>query len=765
MADEAIYPINPDLRDILARAKGFYDDGRAADAEKLCREILSESPDDFEALHLLALSLQKAGDLEEAVSNYASALALRPNDPVALNNFGTALSKLRRFDEAFECYDLALAARPHYAQALHNRGAARLEHGRVGDALTDFTAAITHKPDNVQTFFLRAKAYAALMRFGEAQSDLSRVIAARPDRVDALGMNGSILVQLGRHEEALASLDHALALKPNLAVALATRALALEQLGRLEESLANYDKALALQPDFAEALVNRGNTLRELGRPEEGLASYDMAIQCRPDFDGAICNRGNVLVDLLRFDEALECYARALKLAPGDAEHHFSLAVLLLRLGLEDGWRHYEWRKKKKAWRGVKITGPEWQGEPVTGKRILLYCEQGLGDSIQFVRFTRMVAARGAQVYVWGPAQLAALLQSFGPEVTVIRDGTALPEFDMQAALMSAPFALGLSPREIPAETPYLAVDTKRVAYWASRLPTDGFCVGISWQGNPDYPDDKQRSIPLAVFAALSQIDNVRLISLQKHVGLDQLAALPAGMVVETLPADFEEGPDAFLDAAAVMMSLDLIVTPDTAPAHLAGALGRPIWIALKHVPDWRWMMDRDDSVWYPTARLFRQTKPGDWDGVFASIAEELRKLACQGGLRPALTQNSVSIPISIGELIDKITILRIKRERITAPAKRANAGKELKLLESIKLRFAGHITGIDQLEAELLAVNRKRWDIEDHLRSCELRADFGDEFIALARAVYMTNDLRSAVKRRISELTNSALFEEKLQA
>jgi hypothetical protein len=283
------------------------------------------------------------------------------------------------------------------------------------------------------------------------------------------------------------------------------------------------------------------------------------------------------------------------------------------------------------------------------------------------------------------------------------------------------------------------------------------FKVGIVWQGNPNPEADLARSAPLAAFAPLAAIPGVRLISLQKGYGVEQLADLSAGMRVESLGDDFDAGPDAFVDTAAAMGALDLVVTCDTSVAHLAGALARPAWVALKQDAEWRWLRGRDDSPWYPTLRLFRQTRRSVWSDVFAAMAAELETLVASRG-----AARTIDIPGAVGELIDKIAILRIKERRIDDPEKLANVRRELALLTAKRDESGLARTDLAPLEAELATVNERLWDVEDEIRLCEKAGDFGERFVALARAVYVVNDRRSAIKREINRRCNSAIVEEK---
>jgi len=303
------------------------------------------------------------------------------------------------------------------------------------------------------------------------------------------------------------------------------------------------------------------------------------------------------------------------------------LRLLIGRFG--DGWADHEWRwQANNLPKPAKIIGRPWRGEDLRGRSIAVYSEQGLGDVIQFVRYLPLLIERGAVVSLFVPENLIRLLRPFSPPVTISASTDDRVSFDFQCALMSLPLWFRTDLSSIPNAIPYLTAENDLVARWNQKLGSHGFKIGIAWQGKPGGPIDQGRSIPLAEFAPLAKIAGVRLISLQKTHGLDQLKRLPADTNIETFGEEFDSGSDAFVDTAAVMRNLDLIITSDTSIAHLAGALGRPTWIALKQVPDWRWLLERDDSPWYPTVRLFRQQTAGDWKSVFTKIDRELRSLA-----------------------------------------------------------------------------------------------------------------------------------------
>jgi hypothetical protein len=459
--------------------------------------------------------------------------------------------------------------------------------------------------------------------------------------------------------------------------------------------------------------------------------------------------------------EAITSLRRAVELRGEFPEAAWNLGYLLLLQGnFVEGWLHYESRRIQKGTTWIRLKGPEWRGEPLEGKRLLLYAEQGFGDALQFVRFVRVAARMGAKVMVGVHPPLAGLFSMMDEKPMIVRHGEPTPDFDYHAPIMSMPFILGLDekqiPGQIPGDVPYLRADAARISAWKARLPRSTFRVGIAWQGSKA---DPKRWVPLNAFAPLSRVPGVTLISLQKTDGLDQLAGRPAGMTVETLGPDFDAGPDAFLDTAAVMINLDLIVSIDTGIAHLAGALGRPVWIALKYYPDWRWLLDRTDSPWYPTARLFRQRQKGEWKAVMEEIADELASLLGRTSETPD-SSSPVLAPVSIGELIDKIVILEIKAARVTDACKLMEISKELNLLNQIDYGAAESRQEINALKEELRQINDTLWDIEDRIRDCERAQDFGPRFVELARAVYKTNDRRAAVKRRINEASGSAIKE-----
>ena len=431
----------------------------------------------------------------------------------------------------------------------------------------------------------------------------------------------------GRLDEALASFDAAIALDPDYAEAYNARGGVLHTLKRFDEALASFDRAIAVKRDYASAFNNRGITLKALGRPEDALTSYDTAIALNPSQAETHNNRGNLLTELNRLDDALASYDKAILLKPDFADAFKNRGQLKLMTGrFDEGWRDYEWRFDAQGFPDKKpaFEAPAWNGEDLSGRHIVVFGEQGMGDTIQFARYLSLLARKNADVTFVTDSKLVRVLHSLPEKIRIVEKISRSTRFDFQCALMSLPLRFRTDLSSIPNAVPYLESDGELVAHWRQRIGSHGLKIGIAWQGSPFNKLDAGRSISLRQFVPLARIPGVRLISLQKHFGTDQLAQLPGDITIETLTS-LDDGADAFIDTAAIMANLDLVVTCDTSIAHLAGALGRPVWVALKYVPDWRWMLDREDSPWYPTMRLFRQKAEGDWTPVFTGIEQRIR--------------------------------------------------------------------------------------------------------------------------------------------
>ncbi len=617
---------NPVGRNILGDIR--LKQGRPRDALREFDAALAMVHSFPEAHSNRGVALQELGRLADALAAEDRALSYRSDYVTAHFNRGNILKDLGRSDDAIAAYDRALKGQPAFPEALVNRGMALLDKGEALDAQKDFRRAVTLRPDYIAAHVGTATAYQRLGQVSEALVAIDAALAIDPENRDALLAQGAILNSAGRYADALAVADRLLARNADDGAAHVARSGALWRLKRLDEALAAADTAVRVAPKAHESHTARGIILGELGRFDEVWPVLDTASRLGADGFNFHRTRAVALSEAGRVEQALAAYGQALAAEPHNPLGHHYRSFALLALGdFEEGWAEHEWRLRHTEFSRPEMlkVAPLWKGEDLAGKKVLLYSEQGHGDAIQFVRYAPLVAARGGQVTLLVHGALRRLFAANFPDMDVTDNMAMRSGFDYQAPLMSLAHILGTTDESlIPRDMPYLVADDERIAKWRARLGDNGFKVGISWQGNPEYPNDRLRSIPLARYAPLAAVPDVRLISLQSFIGLDQLANLPEGMKVETLGEEIVNNPDGFREVAAVMANLDLMIMSDTGPAHLAGALGRPVWVALRERPDWRWMVERSDSPWYPTMRLFRQKTPGDWDGVFTEIAAAL---------------------------------------------------------------------------------------------------------------------------------------------
>lgn len=429
----------------------------------------------------------------------------------------------------------------------------------------------------------------------------------------------------GRLDDALIVFDALARQHPKVAEVHVSRGAVLHALAQYDEAIRAFDSALAIAPASFDAHCGKSAAFERLGRMEDALASSDCAIEIQPGSALAHNNRAIALKELRRLDDAIASYDRAIALIPQFAEFHWGKALCLLLLGrFEEGWSLYEWRKRLPQAEQRSDSVPIWSGaESLAGKILLIQAEQGLGDTLQFCRYAVLAQKMNGKIVLRVPDILVRLLKNLGDQITVVGESEPVPDHHYRIQLLSMPLAFGTSAMNIPSQVRYLRAEPPAVALWKKRIGDGGFKIGIVWHGDRQKSADPGRFFALRYLERISKLPGVRLISLQKNDGVEQLHDLPDGMLVETL-VNCDFGADAFVDTAAVMESLDLIITSDTAVAHLAGALGRPVWVALRHVPDWRWLLDRQDSPWYPSMRLFRQASRGNWPSLFAAMEAQL---------------------------------------------------------------------------------------------------------------------------------------------
>ena len=592
----------------------------------LSRAIALE-PDYAEALISRGLVLMKLKRFKEAFADYTRVTILLPDHAEAFNSRGVCLKNLMYFDEALADYERALAIKADYVEVFNNRGNLLRELKRFDEALADYDKALDLKPDHVSALNNRGNLLRELKRFDEALADYDTVLDLKPDDVSALNNRANLLRELKRFDEALADYDKALSIPHDQPQTLNKRANLLKELKRFDEALADYDKALDQKPDHVSVLNNRANLLKELKRFDEALADYDKALDLEPDYVPVLNNRGRLMTELKRFDEALADYDKAISIDSNYGDAHFNKSIQLLLHGeYKSGWRLYEWRWKGTSFSSPirKFTKPRWLGnEDLSGKTILLHWEQGLGDTIQFSRFARNVTELGCKTVLEVQKPLFELMKSIEGVDQVTVSGADLPPFDFHCPLMSLPLAFGTTLETIPATIPYIRSTDDKLAEWSDKLgPKLKPRVGIAWSGSASHKNDQNRSMPLEqILRAVPE--GFEVLSLQNEVRTTDQNTLEH---LDHLDHFKHFGADLynFTDTAALCELMDVIVSVDTSVAHLAGALGKPVNLLLPHNPDFRWLLDRYDSPWYPTIKLFRQGPERSWKPLLEAVHADL---------------------------------------------------------------------------------------------------------------------------------------------
>ena len=547
-----------------------------------------------------------------------------------LANFGIGASGL-------SAHWKGASARTLNLSRLQRQAYQSFQQGHLDKAERLCAAILKHRSDNFDALHLLGLAHLHRRRPTQALDFLSKALRANAGSVEAMSNLGLAFHTFRRFEEAIATYRNALMLAPGDPEILFKLGNAFLELGRINEALASFDEALAKNPSLVGALVNRGNTLLRFNRPVEAIESYDRALALMPSHPQILVNRGHALRRLDRPVEALAELTSAIAGAPEFPEAHFEAALARLTLGdFETGWQEYEWRWKTGSFvdKQRALRAPQWHGEvPLSGKTILLHAEQGFGDTIQFIRYAPLVAERGARVICEVQPELVQLLSGLEDQfesIAIVAQGGKLPPFDLHCPLLSLPLAFGTGLETIPARMPYLTASPARQQYWRDRLLQCGPRAGFVWSGSSGHKNDANRSIPLASFAALLERTPFGCFSLQRDLREGDREEL------RKIPNLVDLGPELadFTDTAAVISQLDVVVSVDTSVAHLAGAMGKPVVILLPYAADFRWLRERQDSPWYPTAKLLRQPAFGDWDSVIGRLADELQSDLRAGGGR-----------------------------------------------------------------------------------------------------------------------------------
>ncbi len=584
--------------ELLQEGFDFQRKGDFAAAEASYRRILDADPLDGDALYLVGFLYHQQGDNARAVPHLVEAVAQRPCEPMFLKGLGDALLAGGQRDRARECYLRAVSADPTFVGGLIALGEIEAVDHNLEDAVRWFRTAIDKDPKSVRGYVGLGRVLRDLENYEGAERCLRLGITLEPDSFEAIATLGEVRMKQGYHAEAEACFRH----------------------------------ALDLRPGVPQVLNNLGSALKEQGRPAEAIPVYLDAYEREPQQAAVSFNLGGAYSALGRRDEAIRWYDRATAVAPDYAEAHANKSLLLLQAGdFRRGWKEYQWRFKindpRQKIDARVLPGPEWDGGAFDGKTLLVRSEQGAGDMIQFCRYLPLVKARGGRVILETHRRLSRLLKNVdGADRIITIAETANTPFDLWTPLLSIPAFFTHSLESIPCAKTYLSPEAELVAATRIHVARERFAVGLCWQGNREYVGDRERSLHLSALEPLLRLPGIRFYSLQKGDGVDQIAALPESLRPEDLGSRLDNGGDGFVETAAAMMHLDLVISTDTAIPHLAGALGRPVWLLLSSNPEWRWFQAGDRSPWYPSMTLFRRADGEPWDALVQRVAERVQE-------------------------------------------------------------------------------------------------------------------------------------------
>ena len=615
----------PDSHVYLNLALACLGAGDLGRARAACRVALNHNERSGKAWALLGdIELQNRNP-KEAVAAYGRALRLPSGVARAAQALGNQLCREQRYQEALGIYARGIAAEPGNADLHFTMGAAAAAAGKVEEARSSYLKALQYRPKFPEAHLNLGNLLYDARHFAAAAAAYSRAIALRPEYAKAYCNLGNALSEMGEHTKAIACYERALALDEGAVAARHNLGNALLHSREYDRAEKCFREVLNAEPGRAAHHNSLGNVLLRQHRDAEAEASYNRAVALEPGYAAAHINLANALLQLGRVEEMKQHYRRGVELDPASAGGQYNLGLVLLRDGdYLEGWLKHEWRWDFRELQQPRrhFSQPQWRGEPLNGAIILLHAEQGLGDTLQFIRYAPLVAARGGRVFLEVQPRLRRLLEGMSGVERVIVRGDTLPEFAWHSPLMSLPLAFRTTVDTIPVATPYLRADPALVAAaWQVCPPIDKrLRVGLAWAGNPSNKGDAQRSMALEQLAPLADVPNAIFYSLQLGAAAEQIQPLQDRFpLIDACSRDKD-----FAETAAVAATLDLVISVDTSTAHLAGAMGLPLWVMLPHLADWRWMEEREDNPWYPTARLFRQPARGDWVSVVQALCAAL---------------------------------------------------------------------------------------------------------------------------------------------
>ncbi len=577
-----------------------------------------------------AFAHHQAGRLAEAEAIYRALLAQPPSPPQAAYLLAIALLQQGRAGEAAERFEAVLADQPDHADAAYHLGLARQIEGRLEDAAAAYRWADNLGGGSVGLFLNLGAALQGLKRHPEARHAYEQALAREPGHAGALCNLGALLREEGRLAEARIHLDRALAGDPDSLDALQNRALVRRELGEAEGAIADYRALVAKAPRRVEGWINLGVLLKERDRLAEARQAFETAQGVAPDSVEAAANLGALDLIESRFAEARQAYDRALAIDPGHVGARFNRGFLnLLEGDYPQGFADWEARLALPEMAAFRLPGPVWDGTPIAGT-LLLQAEQGYGDTLNFVRYAGLAAKRAGRLVLRVQPALAALFEAgFGAIATIVAQDRPPPAYDAWALMMSLPARFASTIDSLPADFPYLVADPDRVAAWRRRLGPGGLAVGLVWRGSPGFKGEPSRAPGLAPLRPVLDVSGPRFVALQRGEGRAEIAALGlSDRLIDLGDPDDPMVGEGFDATAALVQALDLVITTDTAMAHLAGALGKPVWVILSSHPDWRWGARGEATPWYPSARLFRQAERGRWDEVGLAVAQALGRMA-----------------------------------------------------------------------------------------------------------------------------------------
>jgi tetratricopeptide (TPR) repeat protein len=670
-----MYVINTPIENMDTHMDGamtLYAGGDHAGAQALCRTVLRVEPHNVRALYLygtmliqggqlddavetlsravalapgfagtrinLGVALRATGRLEEASQAYAAAIEIDPGNADVHLNLGNCLKDMGRYAEAEASYERCLELKPNYALAYDNLGLVLREQSKIDEAARMFRKAIELAPNVVSAYNNLGGVLLDAGRAGEAKEALLKAIALDPVDVNALGNLADAERRLENYAEAARIATMATCIDPNFAEGYLIVGLCQTEMGDNAGAIDSYRKALTLRPRHADARYNLARCLRYAQRYDEAIAEFKQAIELRPDFAEAYNALGALYQEIVEVDNAMRCYDKAIELEPAHVSAHWNRALMRLTIGDYDrGLTDFEWRYKL-AHEHVEYTEiKQWDGESLQGKRLLVRAEQGFGDTIQCLRFLPQLRESGAHVTLECQPGLGEFIRDAGLCDVVFEANPSAPpdpgDFDRQIWLMSVPGILGIQFDTIPANIPYLKVRQSAEQEWSAKLDAirdeqgTQIVAGIVWAGSRKNSNDHLRSMPMQRMEALADVDGVTLVSVQQGPQVTQIPEW-AGSAPLVIPNPVVR---SFADTAAMIMNLDVVITVDTVVAHIAGALGRPVWLLIPYGPDWRWSINREDTPWYPSMRIFRQPKPGDWPAVIENVKAELGRITRAG--------------------------------------------------------------------------------------------------------------------------------------